>query len=81
MDEQITLINEISKICADNNKNIQLNNSKIENIQNDLMSINNTHLLEQEQWKQRDEQLKIFCKQQEDNIKNYINSKTLEQQK
>lgn len=60
MDEFDCVFNEVNKLCSDNNRNIILNNSKIENIQKDLINFENARLVDQEEWKRRDEQRKIF---------------------
>ena len=55
-------MNEINKLCADNHTNIQSNSTKIDNLRDDLMKAENARLLEQEQWKKREEE----CKKREE---------------
>ena len=62
MNEMQSLIDEINKLCADNYTNIKLNSTKIDNLRDDLMKAENARLLEQEQWKKREEE----CKKREE---------------
>ena len=78
MNKMQTLIDDINKIYADNNTSIKLNSTKIDNLRCDLTKAENARLHEQEQWKSREEQWKIFCKQQEANFKSYVDSITNE---